>query len=130
MKFGFLAMTAILGVAACDPSDTVTKHGGMAYDWQLTEVDGTPVDYSATIAFGPHGSVNGSGPCNGFSATQSKPYPWIAIQIEFVEELYCSDIDEEEAYLGSLMEMTLVEVSGDSLVMSNDSGREMAFKGI
>lgn len=129
MKFVFLAMAAMLGMVACDPSETVTKYGGMDYDWQLSEVDGAPVDYSAAVAFGPHGSVNGMGPCNGFSGSQNKPYPWIAIQIHFVEELYCSGIDNEEAFLASLMEMTVVEVSGDSLVMSNDAGREMAFKG-
>ncbi|SMP17701.1 META domain-containing protein [Shimia sagamensis] len=129
MRFGFLAVTAILGLAACDPTDTLTKHGGMNYDWQLSEVDGAPVDYSAVVAFGPHGSVNGMGPCNGFSGSQRKPYPWIAIQVDFVEELYCSDIDDEEAFLTSMMEMTLVEVSGDRLLMSNDAGREMAFRG-
>ena len=29
MKFGVLAIAATLGLAACDPSETVTKYGGM-----------------------------------------------------------------------------------------------------
>lgn len=131
MRFGFLAIAATLGLTACDPSETVTKYGGMDYTWKLTEVDGTPIDYNALLSFGPHGSVNGEGPCNGYSGGQIKPYPWVDIQIDFVEELYCSGIDDEEAYFAALSEMTLVEVSGPNMVLSNDeTGRQMVFKGI
>lgn len=130
MKFGFLGVIVALGVSACAPTETVTQYGGAAYEWKLSEIDGSAVGYDAQLAFTPDGSVHGEGPCNGFSGRQSKPYPWVSIQIDFVEELYCSGIDNEEAFLNALTEMTLIEVSGPNMVMSNDAGRQMAFSGI
>lgn len=131
MKFGFWGVIAALAVAACAPTETVTQYGGTAYDWKLTEIDGATVTYDAQIAFETNGTVHGEGPCNGFSGKQSKPYPWVEVQIDFVEELYCSGIDKEEAFLTALTEMTLIEVSGPNMVMSNEeTGRQMVFKGI
>ncbi|WP_299424978.1 META domain-containing protein [uncultured Shimia sp.] len=130
MRFGFFAAATALSIAACATTETVTQYGGTAYDWKLVEIDGTAVTYDAELAFASDGGVHGEGPCNGFSGKQSKPYPWVDIQIDFVEELYCSGIDNEEAYLAALMEMTLIEVSGPNMVMSTDTGRQMVFKGI
>lgn len=131
MRFGILTLAVTLGLAACDPTETVTKYGGADYLWQLVEIDGTPVDYKAELMFGPHGSVNGESPCNTFSAIQSKPYPWIEIKIDVVEQIYCPDIDDEAAFFAALQDMSLVEVSGPNMVLSNDkTGRQMVFKGI
>ncbi|GAA6180246.1 MULTISPECIES: META domain-containing protein [unclassified Shimia] len=130
MRRVFSTALVALGLASCGPTETVTQYGGDAYNWRLTELDGTSVDYDATLELSDGGNVDGAGPCNGFSGSQSKPYPWIAIQIDFVQEVYCSDIDDEELYLAALLEMTLVEVSGATMVLSNDAGREMVFSGI
>ncbi|MBC7178797.1 MAG: META domain-containing protein, partial [Roseovarius sp.] len=35
---------------------------------------------------------------------------------------------EEALYLTALAEMTLVEVLGDVMILSNDAGREMVFR--
>ncbi|CUH53964.1 META domain-containing protein [Shimia marina] len=117
-------------LANCAPTETVTQYGGSAYDWRLTEIDGTAVRFDATLTLAESGAVDGTGPCNGFSGRQSAPYPWISIQIDFVEELYCSGIDHEETYLTALSEMTLVEVAGPTMIMSNEAGRQMVFSGI
>lgn len=130
MKLGLLSVIVALGLSACAPTETVTQYGGSAYDWKLAEIDGSAVNYNAQLAFETDGTVHGEGPCNGFSGQQSKSYPWVEIQIDFVEELYCSGIDNEEVFLTALTEMTLIEVSGPNMVMSNDAGRQMVFSGI
>ncbi|MCP4825353.1 MAG: META domain-containing protein [Shimia sp.] len=130
MKLGLLSVIVALGMSACAPTETVTQYGGSAYDWKLAEIDGSAVNYDAQLAFETDGTVHGEGPCNGFSGQQSKPYPWVEIQIDFVEELYCSGIDNEEVFLTALTEMTLIEVSAPNMVMSNDAGRQMVFSGI
>ncbi|WP_247744790.1 META domain-containing protein [Shimia sp. R11_0] len=126
----WVAGAMALVLANCGPSETVTQYGGSTYDWRLTEIDGTEVTYQATLELSENGAVDGAGPCNGFSGSQSAPYPWIDIQIDFVEELYCADIDHEEAYLAALSEMSLVEVAGTTMIMSNEAGRQMVFSGI
>ncbi|WP_247738575.1 META domain-containing protein [Shimia sp. R9_2] len=122
-------LAAGLGVAACAPSETVTQYGGADYTWRLQEIDGAAVDYEAILLLEESGRVMGQGPCNSFLATQDAPYPWINIKVDVVEQIYCPDIDREEAYLTALQEMSLVEVSGPTLVLSNDAGREMVFSG-
>ncbi|MBO9472967.1 META domain-containing protein [Shimia sp. R10_1] len=127
----FLGLLAIsLGIAACAPSETVTQYGGADYKWQLQQIDGAAVNYAASLTLGDSGKVMGDGPCNSFLATQDAPYPWINIQVDVVEQIYCPDIDREEAFLTALQEMSLVEVSGPNMVMSNDAGREMVFSGL
>ncbi len=123
-------LTVSLGVAACAPSETVTQYGGADFAWQLQEIDGEAVSYPARIDLSEAGKVRGEGPCNSFLATQDKPYPWINVQVDVVEQIYCPDIDREETFLTALQEMTLVEVSGPNMVMSNDAGREMVFTGL
>ncbi len=129
MRIACMALAAAFGLAGCASEESVTKYGGGDYLWKLTEIDSVPVDYAAELAFNPDGSVSGEGPCNAFTALQSKPYPWVAIDIDVVEQIYCADINDEEAFLTALEEMTLVEVSGPNMVMSNDAGRSMVFRG-
>ena len=130
MKAIVLSVVAGLGLAACAPQETVSKYGGADYLWQLSEIDGEAVNYAAEMSFDAHGSVRGEGPCNAFIAKQDKPYPWVEITIDVVEQIYCPDIDREEAFLTALQEMSLIEVSGPNMVMSNDDGRSMVFTGV
>jgi heat shock protein HslJ len=39
----------------------------------------------------------------------------------------CPDLAAESQYLTALGEMTLAEVSGPTLILSNDAGRSMVF---
>ena len=129
MKRAILALT-VLALAACASQETVSQYGGTNYLWKLSEIDGVPVDYAAELSFAADGGVSGEGPCNAFTANQSKPYPWIEIEIDVVEQIYCVDIDREEAFFAALQDMALVEVSGPVMLMSNDAGRQMVFNGL
>lgn len=130
MRTKILTLAAVAGLAACGADETVTQYGGADYLWRLTEIDGVPVGYSASMMFEDDGGIAGDGPCNGFTALQAKPYPWIEVTLDVVEQVYCPDIDKEEAFFAALQAMSLVEVSGPNMLLSNDAGRKMAFTGL
>ncbi len=123
-----LTLALILGLtlAACFKDETVTGYGGDRL-WTLTEIDDTPFPFRATLQFGEDGKVSGQAPCNRFFTTQSAPYPWLDLGPLAGTKMACRDYKAEVAYLEALSEMTLVEISGDIMILSNDAGRKMLF---
>jgi heat shock protein HslJ len=108
--------------------ETVSGHGGQAAVWGLVSIDGTPVTARATLSFPEEGVIAGEAPCNRYSAQQTVPYPWFRAERIISTRRACPELDAETRFLGALAEMTLVEVAGDTLVLSNDAGREMLFR--
>ncbi|MET4102213.1 heat shock protein HslJ [Roseovarius sp. MBR-78] len=108
--------------------ETVSGHGGQAAVWGLVSIDGTPVTARATLSFPEEGVIAGEAPCNRYSAQQTVPYPWFRAERIIYTRRACPELDAETRFLGALAEMTLVEVAGDTLVLSNDAGREMLFR--
>lgn len=108
--------------------ETVSGHGAQAAVWELVTIDGTPVTARATLTFPEEGVIAGEAPCNRYSAQQTVPYPWFRAERIISTRRACPELDAETRFLGALAEMTLVEVAGDTLVLSNDAGREMLFR--
>ncbi len=121
-----LAIPALIASYFAD--ETITGYGGADAVWRLTELDGAAFEASATLEFGADGAVFGQAPCNSFRAQQSVPYPWIEISAIAATKLACPDLAAEGAYLTALEQMTLAEVSGPVMILSNDYGREMVFR--
>lgn len=122
----FLSFPILLASYLAD--ETITAYGGADVIWTLTEMDRAPFTARATLVFEDGGAVYGQAPCNRFRATQSVPYPWIEIGPIMATKMACPDLEAEDAYLTALQEMTLAEVSGPVLILSNDEGREMVFR--
>lgn len=118
---------AALALVACKKDESVAGYDGNKL-WQLAELDGSPFAARATLAFGGDGKVTGNGPCNAFFTEQTKPYPWIGFGPIGSTRKMCPEMDDETAFFKALSEMTLAEVSGDVMILSNDAGREMLFK--
>ncbi|MGR3635834.1 MAG: META domain-containing protein [Shimia sp.] len=131
MKY-LLPLVGLLALAGCGRDETLTQYGGDAFPWRLLVLDGKPVSFPNEIAFGPRGSVTGFGPCSTYSARQTAPYPWFALEdVQVVEVTQdCAYLAQEAAYFAALSEMSLSEVSGSELVLSDDTGREMVFTGV
>lgn len=108
--------------------ETVSGHGGAAALWHLVNLDGGPFTARATLAFPEEGVIAGEGPCNRYSARQSVPYPWFRAEHVVTTRRACPELAEEQRFLRALAEMTLAEVAGDTLVLSNEAGREMVFR--
>ncbi|WP_297773196.1 META domain-containing protein [uncultured Roseovarius sp.] len=108
--------------------ETVSGHGGATATWTLQSIDGTPFTARATLSFPKEGTLVGEAPCNRYSGAQTLPYPWFRAEALVATKRACPDLEAETRYLRALAEMTLVEVAGDTLLLTNDAGREMVFR--
>lgn len=121
-----LALAALSVLGYCK-DETVTGHGGADETWRLQSLDGVAFKARATLRFPREGELAGTAPCNSYSGQQTAPYPWFSAQSVTATERACADLEAEARYLRALAEMTLVEVVGDILILSNAAGREMVF---
>lgn len=124
--FRFLPIAALVLLPAC-LDETASGHGAENHVWQLAELDGAAWTDRATLEFDGE-KISGKAPCNSFFTGQDKPYPWIEFGMFASTQMICPDMDAEKSYFSALSDMRLIEVSGDTLVLSNDAGREMVFK--
>ncbi|NSX53927.1 META domain-containing protein [Parasulfitobacter algicola] len=115
-------------VAACVRDETISAYAEKNAIYELIEINNMVVSSLATIQFPSKGKVTGQGPCNRFNAKQSAPYPWINLSLIESTELACPKLTDERQYFESLGKMTLAEVSGDVLILSNDEGDQMVFQ--
>ena len=122
----FLSIPILLASFLVD--ETVSGYGGSEQVWQLVEINGDEFRATATLEFGRNGRVTGQGPCNTFSATQTVPYPWFELDQIASTKMACADLAAETIYFETLNAMTLSEVSGAILLLSNDEGDEMVFQ--
>lgn len=118
-----LALT--LALTACK-DETLSGYAPENTTWIWQELDGAPAPAPATLKLGP-GRISGRAPCNSYSARQTVPYPWFKLVGIAATKMACPELAAEAAYFKALEEMTLSEVSGDLLLLSNDAGREMLF---
>lgn len=123
-----LASIAALSLSACQTDETVTAYGGANKLWVLQALDGQPFATPANLRFPDTGQIAGQGPCNAFSASQTAPYPWFGTGPLAATKRACPDLSAESAYFTALQEMTQVEILEDTMILSNDAGREMLFK--
>ncbi len=123
-----LAMAAFAGLADCSGDETVANYGGSAAEWQLVEIDGADFTAPATLNLAEPGKISGQAPCNRYFGEQTAPYPWFRAEKIGATRHACPELKEENLFLAALTEMTLSEVAGDTLILSNDAGREMVFK--
>lgn len=118
----------LLGLSQCGTDETIAGYGAADQVWALTEIDGATYAATATVTFPETGKIAGKAPCNTFSGKMDAPYPWFETGPLAATRMACPNLDAESAFLTALGEMSLSEVSGDTMILSNDTGREMVFK--
>lgn len=127
MKLALLPLIVATLAASCERDETLTAYGASDRTWTLQSLDGAPFAARATLTFPAEGSVAGMAPCNSFRGRQSAPYPWFAAGPLLTTRRACPDLKAEQAFLRALEDMSLAEIAGDVLILSNDQGREMVF---
>ncbi|MEW2912517.1 META domain-containing protein [Leisingera sp. JC11] len=120
-------ITSLL-LTACARDETLSAYGAAGTEWQLQVIDGAAFPAAATLMFPEPGKIAGRGPCNNFLGSQDAPYPWFETGPLAVTRMACPKLEAEAAFLQALQQMTLAEVTGDVLILSNEAGREMLFK--
>lgn len=126
---GIRAISALILLAVLPRcgDETLAGYGAAGKEWQLTELDGKPFAATATLAFRQEGKLEGDAPCNRYFGEQTAPYPWFSAERIGATRRACPELEREAAYLAALQDMTLAEVAGDTMILSNDAGREMVF---
>ena len=122
-----LWLAFFLPLSAC-ADETISGYAGTSATYRLTSIGDAPFQAQATIAFPEKGAVRGSAPCNTWSASQSAPYPWLSLGPIARTERACTDLAVEQVFFETLATMTLAEVQGKTLILSNDEGTEMVFR--
>ena len=123
IRFTFLVLFAL---AACK-DETLSGYGAAAAVWHLASIDGTDIAPSVLLSFPSQGEIAGQGPCNSYSATQTAPYSWFAVDEFRSTKAACPDLSLENDYFAALKSMTISEISGGTLILSNDAKRTMTF---
>lgn len=115
------ALLTLVGIAAltgCASDETVAGFTGTDRSWEAAG------DATMSLRFQSGGRVKGSTPCGDFTGEQTAPYPWFDLNILKLPASPC-DIDVLQ-----LTTMTQSEVSGDKLLLSNDSGISLEFQAV
>ena len=124
----FLILAALSALPQCQGDETVRAYGAGDKTWHLVELDGKPFDARATLTFPETGKIAGQAPCNAYSAPMTVPYPWCAAGHIAATRRACPDLASETAFLDALTEVTISDVLGDTMILSDDSGERLVFK--
>lgn len=117
----------VLLLSGCLKDETISGYAPERAIFALQSIDDTAFEATATISFPAQGRITGQAPCNSYAAVQAVPYPWFNAQAILSSKRVCPDLAEEQTYFAALSEMSLSEVSGRTLILSNDAGRKMVF---
>ncbi|MEP2028309.1 MAG: META domain-containing protein [Paracoccaceae bacterium] len=125
-----LPLLATLFLSGCTGDETVAGYGAADRIWVLEELDGSPFPAHATLLFPETGKIAGEAPCNRYSGMMTAPYPWFGATQVVSTRKACPDLEAEAKFFDALSDMTLSEVLGNVMILSNDAGREMVFKSV
>ena len=127
MRHALLSLVCAAALAGCAGDETLHAYGAGGHTYALQSIDGVAFGERATLGFPEPGRVAGQGPCNAFTTAQTAPYPWLDLGPIAVTARACAALEAERAYLQALDAMSTAEVTGDTLLLADDSGREMVF---
>ncbi len=118
------ALVALLALAGCLRDETVAAYGAADRDWRLVELDGIDFAGTATLRFPARGRIAGHAPCGPWQGRMVTPYPWFELEAVQTRSPDC----DNDAALAALAAMSLSEVSGPVLILSDGAGRMMVFR--
>ncbi|MCO4847951.1 MAG: META domain-containing protein [Yoonia sp.] len=124
----YLIALAFIMTAACQADESVTAFTDGVTTFALQSIDGTAFASTATIDVSVAGKITGRGPCNRYFADQTAPYPWFSLGAIGSTRMACPDLAAEAQFFDALRTMTLVEILGGMLILSDDKGRQMLFQ--
>lgn len=98
--------------------------------WTLQSIDGESFDARATLYFPAPAQIAGATPCNSYFGVQTTPAPGFNASGVGVTQRLCPDFGQEAEFLTALRAMTISEFRGNTLILRDESGREMIFVGV
>ncbi|MFV2002625.1 MAG: META domain-containing protein [Paracoccaceae bacterium] len=122
----FLAIPILLSVVVNGEAVPGSVDHNTTY--RLIEIDTVPFQRLATISFPAPGTIRGKGPCNSFAAELTAPLPRIQIGAIRATRRGCPDLAQETLFFNALESMMWIEISGATLILRNEAGRELVFQ--
>jgi heat shock protein HslJ len=123
-----LLLTFPLFLNACMGDETLTAYGAADQKWHLQSINEKAFSATAILTFPESGKVTGTAPCNNFFASQNAPYPWFEVGPIGATKRACPDLALEQEFFKALSSMTISEISGGTLILSNDAKERLIFK--
>lgn len=120
-----VAAAALVALISCTGDETVTGYGG-AGQWTLSDMNGAQTS-GMSMTLTADGTIRAAGPCAILRARQTAPYPWFRLQDKEQAERACAGRAGDQAFFAELGQATLVEVTGDVLILSDPDGLELVF---
>ena len=111
---------AALMLAAC------VETGKANTEWVLASVDGTAVDYTATLSLAEEGRITGQAPCNRYFADLTRQGTEFKLGMIGATRLACLQIKGEAEYFQALQAIDSVSETTGQLTLSG-GGRQMVF---
>ena len=111
---------AALMLAAC------VEAGKANTEWVLASVDGTAVDYTATLSLAEQGRITGQAPCNRYFADLTRQGTEFKLGMIGATRLACLQIKGEAEYFQALQAIDSVSETAGQLTLSG-GGRQMVF---
>ncbi|MEM1388620.1 MAG: META domain-containing protein [Pseudomonadota bacterium] len=108
--------------------ETISGYADRGAVYRLIEIGGQPAPADATIRFTEKGRIDGTGPCNSYAAAQTAPYPWIEVGAMASTRKACPDLAFETEFFEALQAVTLAEVSGPIVILSDPPNLELVFE--
>ena len=123
-----LTLSILLVVlTACRKDETVRAYGAGDRTWTLKLLNDAPFPATATLTFPKEGEIAGQGPCNRYFGAMTVPYPWFETGPIGSTRMACPDLEVETVFFKALEAVTLSEVLGEVMILSNTEGLEMVF---
>ena len=130
MNYSAPLLLSAIALTACNEDETVAAYAPAGTVWELRELDGLAFGARETITFPEEGRIEGQAPCNRYFATQTAPYPWFEVRGIGATKMACSDLAAEARFFAALERVTLAEVLGDVLILSDEGGFQMLFNAL
>lgn len=111
---------AALMLAAC------VETGKANTEWVLASVDGTAVDYTATLSLAEQGRITGQAPCNRYFADLTRQGTAFKLGMIGATRLACLQIKGEAEYFQALQAIDSVSETTGQLTLSG-GGHQMVF---
>ena len=92
--------------------------GGLAGHWTLTEIDGSPVTFTATLDLSEPGKLTGQAPCNSYGGTLSAAGQKFIPGPILSTKMACDGLADENLYLQALQMVDSAALDGDLLTLT------------
>jgi heat shock protein HslJ len=127
----FLALAALLAVAACGTESATPERGPVAAlgdtPWKLVAVNGEAVTEGTFVFRIAGGFISGQGPCNTINADYQGALPVFEIGTLITTRLVCDRLGLEDRVISGFQDARRAVLDGSRLTISGDGSPTLVF---